>query len=410
MRRGLSAVSEHCSIVPTFRGPAAIGIKRQYGRVMANLQRSPLWQWLAYAVTGISMLVRSKQPIEATKGRVEPPPLLGSSFQFPDQRENADQSREAEPGRGREATSPWQIPWQGWKDILWRVYEQMNDDRILAVAGGIVFYGLLALFPALTAFVSLYGLLADVSTIEQHLSLAAGILPGGAVAILHEQLTRLTTSRTSALSFGFVFGLLLAVWSANSGAKAVLDGLNVAYGEKEKRSFIRLTLISLGFTLGAFVALILAVGVVVAMPIMLSFLGLGAFEDSLIRILRWPALLAFVVLGLAVVYRYGPSRREARWSWLSVGSVAAAVGWLIASVLFSWYIEDFGNYNAAYGSLGAAVGMMMWMWISMIVILLGAELNAEIEHQTAKDSTVGAEKPLGRRGAVKADTVGAAQS
>jgi len=244
MRRGLSAVSEHCSIVPTFRGPAAIGIKRQYGRVMANLQRSPLWQWLAYAVTGISMLVRSKQPIEATKGRVEPPPLLGSSFQFPDQRENADQSREAEPGRGREATSPWQIPWQGWKDILWRVYEQMNDDRILAVAGGIVFYGLLGLFPALIAFVSLYGLLADVSTINQHLSLAAGILPGGAVAILHEQLTRLTTSRTSALSFGFVFGLLLAVWSANSGAKAVLDGLNVAYGEKEKRSFIRLTLIS----------------------------------------------------------------------------------------------------------------------------------------------------------------------
>ena len=375
---------------------------------MASPQRRLAWEWLAYCVLGVSMLVRAKQPIEATKGQVEPP-VIGSLPQSLAQREISDQSQEAEPGRGREATSPWQIPWNGWKDILWRVYAQMNDDRILAVAGGIVFYGLIALFPALTAFVSLYGLLADVSTIDQHLSLAAGILPGGAVAILHEQLTRLTTSRTSALSFGFVFGLLFALWSANSGAKAVIDGLNVAYEEKEKRSFIRLTLISLVFTLGSFVALILAVGVVIVTPIMLSFLGLGALADALVRIVRWPALLAFVVLGLAVLYRYGPSRREARWAWLSVGSVAAEVGWLVASVLFSWYIENFGNYNAAYGSLGAAVGMMMWMWISLIVILLGAELNAEIEHQTAKDSTVGSDKPLGRRGAVKADTVGAAQ-
>jgi membrane protein len=387
-----------------------LGLRATCGRLVANSQRSPLWQWLAYGVLGVSMLVRSKQPIEASKGRVEPPPVLGSSFRFPDPRENVDQSREEESGRGRAATSPWQIPWKGWKDILWRVYAQMNDDRILAVAGGIVFYGLLALFPALTAFVSLYGLLADVSTIDQHLSLAAGILPGGAVAILHEQLTRLTATRTSALGISFLFGLLLAIWSANSGAKAVLDGLNVAYGEKEKRTFIRLTLISLVFTLGAFVALILAVGVVIVTPIVLSFIGLGALADALFRILRWPALLAFVVLGLAVLYRYGPSRREARWAWLSVGSVAAAVAWLVASVLFSWYIENFGNYNAAYGSLGAAIGMMMWMWISMIVILLGAELNAEIEHQTARDSTVGSEKPLGRRGAAKADTVGAAQS
>jgi membrane protein len=303
-----------------------------------------------------------------------------------------------------------EIPWQGWKDILWRVYAQMNDDRILAVAGGVVFYALLALFPALTAFVSLYGLLADASTIDQHLSLAAGILPAGAVAIVHEQLTRLTTSRASALSFGFVFGLLFALWSANSGAKAVIDGLNVAYGEQEKRNFVRLNLISLLFTLGAFIALTLAIGVVVITPIVLNFIGLGGLGDALVRILRWPAVLAFVIVGLAILYRYGPSRREARWAWLSVGSVAAAVAWLVASVLFSWYIANFGTYGATYGSLGAAVGMMMWMWISMIVILLGAQLNAEIEHQTAKDSTVGPDKPLGRRGAVKADTIGAAQT
>jgi membrane protein len=377
---------------------------------MDSPNQKPLWQWLAYGALAVLMLARSTQPKDTRQRvRVE----VGSNVQRSHPRVHpagVDQTRAAEPGRGREATSPWQIPWVGWKDILWRVYAEMNDDRILAVAGGVVFYALLALFPALTAFVSLYGLLADASTIDQHLSLAGGLLPAGALAIVHEQLTRLTTSRTSALSFGFVFGLLFALWSANSGSKAVIDGLNVAYGEREKRSFFRLTLISLIFTLGAFVAVILAVAVVVLTPIALNFLGLGALADALVRILRWPAVLAFVIIGLAALYRFGPSRREARWAWLSVGSIAAAIGWLAASVLFSWYIANFGNYDATYGSLGAAVGMMMWMWISMIMILLGAQLNAEIEHQTAKDSTVGPDKPLGRRGALKADTIGAAQT
>ena len=164
------------------------------------------------------------------------------------------------------------------------------------------------------------------------------------------------------------------------------------------------------FTLGAFLSLTLAVGAVVVAPIVLAHLGLGGVADTIVRILRWPALVAFVIIGLAILYRYGPSRGEARWTWLSVGSAAAAVGWLVTSALFSWYIANFGTYDATYGSLGAAIGMMMWMWISMIVVLLGAQLNAEIEHQTSKDSTVGPDKPLGRRGAVKADTIGAAQN
>jgi membrane protein len=377
---------------------------------MATPQRRPLWEIVAYGALALAMLAKSKHPIDANEGRPEAPRATATQPESPDSGGGNDRSRAAEHGRGRQATSPWRIPWRGWKDILWRAYEKMNDDRLLAVAGGVVFYALLALFPAVTAFVSLYGLVADASTIDQHLSLAAGILPSGAVDILHEQLTRLTANRTSALSVGFVFGLLFALWSANSGTKAVIDGLNVAYEETEKRSFIRLNLISLVFTLGAFLALTLAVGAVVVAPIVLTRIGLGALADALVQILRWPALLAFVILGLATLYRYGPSRREARWTWLSVGSVAAACGWLVASALFSWYIANFGAYNATYGSLGAAVGMMMWMWISMIMILLGAQLNAEIEHQTAKDSTVGPDKPLGRRGAVKADTIGAAQN
>ena len=340
--------------------------------------RSALWELVVYGALGLVVLAMSKRPVDA-EGDASPRRVPATLRPPGNSEDDIDRLRAGEIGRGRQATSPWRIPWRGWKDILWRTYEKMNENRLLAVAGGIVFYALLALFPAVTAFVSLYGLVADASTIDQHLSVAAGILPSGAVDILHEQLTRLTANRTSALSFGFVFGLLFALWSANSGTKAVIDGLNVAYGEIEKRSFVRLNILSLVFTLSAFLALTLAVGTVVVAPPLLLHIGLGGAANALIGILRWPALLAFVILGLAILYRYGPSRREARWTWLSVGSVGAAVAWLVASALLSWYIANFGTYNATYGSLGAAIGMMMWMWVSMIVVLLGAQLNAEIE-------------------------------
>jgi len=263
----------------------------------------------------------------------------------------------------------------------------MNDNRLLAVAAGVVFYGLLALFPALTAFVSLYGLVADPSSIQERLSLLSGVLPQGALDIVNEQLTRLTAHRTSALSVGFIGGLLLALWSANAGSKAIMDGLNVAYGETEKRGFLRLNLVALAFTLGALLAVMLALCIVVGAPLVLAHFGLGGAVDALIRIMRWPALLALVVLGLTVLYRYGPSLKDPQWTWLFPGNVIAAIGWLAASALFSWYIANFGTYDATYGSLGAAIGMMMWMWISMIVVLLGAELNAEIEREMKRVSS-----------------------
>ena len=320
-----------------------------------------------------------------------------------------DLRRQHEKGRGREATAPWDIPRRGWIDILWRAYAKMNDNRLLAVAGGVVFFSVLALFPAMTAIVSLYGLVADPSKIDAQLSLVSGFLPGGALDILHEEIQRLTSVHGGGLSAGAVFGLLIALWSANSGTKAIIDALNVAYEERETRSFIRLNLTSLAMTLIALVGMILAIGAVVAAPILLKYVGLGQISTTLISILRWPLLLVLVVIGLAALYRFAPNRREPRWQWVSVGGVTAAVLWLISSGLFSWYIANFGNYNATYGSLGAAMGMMMWMWISAIVILLGAQLNAEIEHQTAQNSTIGPDKPLGQRGAMMADTVGAAQ-
>jgi membrane protein len=304
---------------------------------------------------------------------------------------------------------PWQIPWRGWKDILWRTYEQIGENRLLAVAAGVVFYGLLAVFPAVTALVSLYSLFASASAISDDLSLLAGILPQGAVDLLGEQIGRLTADGGK-LGFGFIFGLVVALWSANAGMKAIIDALNVVYKEREKRGFIKLNLISLAFTLAAIGALLFALGAVVVLPIALSYLGLQSATDLLFRFARWPLLLALVMVGLAVLYRLGPSRREPRWQWISIGSVFAAIIWLISSALLSWYLASFADYNATYGSLGTGIGMMMWMWISSIVILFGAQLNSEIEHQTARDSTVRGEKPLGARGAVMADTVGKAQS
>jgi membrane protein len=317
--------------------------------------------------------------------------------------------RADELGRGRHAEMPWQIPWRDWNDILWRTYEQIGENRLLAVAAGVVFYGLLAVFPAVTALVSLYGLFASASAVSDHLSLLAGILPQGAVDLLGEQIGRLAADGGK-LGFGFIFGLAVTLWSANAGMKAIIDALNVVYKEKEKRGFIKLNLISLAFTLAAIGALLFALGAVVVLPIALSYLGLLNATDLLFRFARWPLLLALVMVGLAVLYRLGPSRREPRWQWISIGSVFAAIAWLISSALLSWYLASFADYNATYGSLGAGIGMMMWMWISSIVILSGAQLNSEIEHQTARDSTVRGQKPLDARGAVMADTVGKAQS
>jgi membrane protein len=244
--------------------------------------------------------------------------------------------------------------------------------------------------------VSLYGLFASPSAISDQLLLLAGILPRGAVDILREQIGRVTAGSGAKLGFGFIFGLAVALWSANAGMKAIMDALNVVYEEKEKRGFIKLNVFSLAFTIAPIASLLFALGAVVVIPVALSYLGLQNVTELLFRLGRWPLLLLVVIFGLAVLYRYGPSRREPRWQWISVGSAFAAIAWLISSALLSWYLASFANYNATYGSLGAGVGMMMWMWISAIVILFGAQLNSEIEHQTARDSTVHGEKPSSR--------------
>jgi membrane protein len=318
------------------------------------------------------------------------------------------ETRALQRGRGRRATAPAHIPWRGWKDILVRTYHEIQDDRLLALAAGVVFYSLVALFPAIAAGVSSYALFADAGTISKHLSLVSDIVPASVLDVLREEITRIASKSDGKLTFGFLIGLGVALWSANAGMKAIFDALNIIYDEEEKRGIIKLTMFSLLFTFCAIAGALLAVSAVVVVPLFLAGFGLSSFDAPIIGLLRWPALFVLLIFGLAVLYRYGPSRRLAKWRWISVGSVFAALAWLTVSSLFSWYLANFANYNATYGALGAVVGLMMWMWLSTIVVLVGAELNSEIEHQTARDSTVGPEKPLGARGAVMADTVGAA--
>jgi membrane protein len=313
----------------------------------------------------------------------------------------------SEAGRGRFATTPSEIPRRGWKDILLRIYEGIEEDRILANAAAVTFYALLALFPAIAALVSIYGLFADPGTIARQLDSLSAILPGGAVDVVRDQLNRLTDQGSAKLSISFVISLAISLWSANGGIKALFDALNVVYEEKEKRSFIKLNAISLAFTIGMIAFLVMALVCVIAVPVVLSHLP-GAV-GQVVDIARWPALLLLVALALALIYRYGPSRSEPRWRWITWGSAFAAVGWLVASALFSWYTANFGSFNKTYGSLGAVIGFMIWIWVSSIVIFIGAKLNAETEHQTARESTTGPPKPLGQRGPRMADTVGPAR-
>jgi membrane protein len=306
---------------------------------------------------------------------------------------------------GRKARAPTEIPSRGWKDIALRVWNKFNSDRILLVSAGVTFYAILAIFPALAALVSIYGLVADPNTINQHVNDLRGVLPEGALDIIGGQIQRLASQGGGTLGLTLLASVLLSLWSANGGVKSVFDALNIAHDETEKRGFVALTLQSLIFTGGALLFVILALTGIVIVPVALQFLGLDE-KGWYIALLRWPALLLILMFGIAVLYRFGPSRNRPQWRWVSAGGILAALLWLGASALFSYYVGHFGSYNQTYGSLGAAVGFMTWIWISAIVVLLGAELNAVMERQIVQDTTIGGDKPPGARRAHAADTFG----
>lgn len=326
-------------------------------------------------------------------------PAFGRTARDPDRPREAD--------RGRLAGKPTEIPKRGWKDILLRTKREFSDDQVPLISAGVTFYTLLALFPGMAAFVSLYGLFADVNEAQRDLALLSFVLPPAALAFIGEQMVRLAASSQGGLSLAFIAGLLAAIWSANGAVKALILGLNIAYEETERRGLVRRTLISLGFTLGFMVFIMATLTMFAARPAIERLLGPEAAQTF--SLISWPVVVVALTAGLALLYRYGPSRDPVRWHWISWGSVGVIILWLAASALFSVYVSNFAHYDRTYGSLGAAIGFMMWIYVSTIVVLGGAELNAEIEHQTMVDTTTGPERPMGLRRAKMADTVGPAQ-
>ena len=285
------------------------------------------------------------------------------------------------PGRG--ASKVAEIPTAGWKDILRRTYAGFVDDHVMLIAAGVTFYALLALVPSLTALVSLYGLFTDPASLDRHMGLLEGFVPSGGLDIVREQLQRLAERGPTKLGLTSLAAFAVALWSANSGVKAMFEAMNVAYGAEEKRSYLRLTLVTLAFTLASFAAILALLGLLVVLPLVLQFVGLGVVAQWASRIGGLVLLVALLVAGLAALYRFGPSRPDAPWRWITPGAVVAMVVILVASGLFTWYVAAFGSYDATYGSLGAVFGFMTWLWIAAIIVIVGAELNGEIERQTA---------------------------
>ena len=309
-----------------------------------------------------------------------------------------------EPGRGRLAERPEHIPHKGWVDIFWRLGMSYFGDRVGFVAGGVTFFVMLSLFPTLAAFVTVYGLFADPADASSRLYFLYSVMPSGVAQFLSGELQRLAENSNTALTFTLVWTLALSLWSANGAVKTLFYGLNIAYHEVEKRNIVTYNLMCMAFTVAGLASILMTAVLVVGVPLVLGVFGWAA-EWSHLAPLRWPVLLLVYVAALTIIYRMGPCRQKARWRWLTPGAIFAAVLSLILSLIFSWYLQTFVR-TASYGPLAAMMGFLLWTWLSVQIIIMGAELNAEIEHQTAVDTTTGHPAAIGERGAVVADTVG----
>ncbi|PVG80700.1 YihY/virulence factor BrkB family protein [Nocardioides gansuensis] len=297
------------------------------------------------------------------------------------------------------------MPAAGWRQILVRAWKESKRDQVPLLAAGVAFYSFLALFPALIAAITLYGLVADPETVARQADQLTDAMPSDAASLVTDQLDALASAPQQSLGLGLLVALALALWSASGGVGNIVTAINIAYDEEETRGFIRRKLLSLALTAAAIVFLVVTIGLVAVAPAVLD----DTVSDAPLRWVfeagRWVLLAAAVTLALAVVYRYAPDRDAPRFSWVSTGAVTATVIWLAASLGFSLYVDNFGNYSKTYGALAGVVVLLLWLWITNFIVLLGAEINAEAEQQTARDTTIGPERPLGERGAVKADSL-----
>lgn len=308
--------------------------------------------------------------------------------------------------RGRSASSPHQIPMPGWKDILVRSWGEVSGNNIFLVAGGVTYAVLLALFPALAALVSIYGLLLNPEQVEQQVAALSRILPEESTQMIGDELHKLVTASNGSLGIGAGIALVLALWSASRGMSGLITALDIAYGQKETRGFFKLNLIAIGLTVAMLVGGTVIIALVGVLPAVIVFIGLGSMAKWLLLTLEWPILIAVVMTGLAVLYRYAPDRHPPQWKWVSPGAIVATFMWLLGSVGFTVYVTHFNSYDKTYGSLGGVVVMLTWLYLSAFVALFGAVINAQSERQTQTDSTVGQPKPLGTRNAHAADTIG----
>ena len=304
---------------------------------------------------------------------------------------------------GAEARRPVEVPLRGYLQIAKRIQGNIAQKNLPVVAAGIAFFALLGIFPGLTALVGLYGLLANPQEIQEILLLLEDVLPREALGILAEQLERLLATPASGLGLGTLVSLLILLWSASKGTLTLISAVNLVYREVETRSFLRLRGLALLLTLGGLVFFAVSVAGIALLPVALGRLSLGGAAQGTLESLRWPLLGLVILTGLALIYRLAPDRRSPKWRWVSPGGVISTLIWLVGSSLFSVYVSTFGNYSETYGSLGAVVVLLLWLYLSAFVVLLGAEINVETEHQTAVDSTVGPDRPLGERGAWSAD-------
>lgn len=309
--------------------------------------------------------------------------------------------------RGRFASAPWQIPWRGWRDVLLRVKEEAALDNLQLIAAGMAFYAMLSVAPALAVIISVYGLLTSPEALTRQMVVLSSYLPDEARALVEDQLAELMSTAETNLGWGLVASAMISLWSASRAMKSLFGGLNAVYDERETRGWFWLTLQSVTFTLAGILLLVLTLATLTVVPLAVDYLPISNFNAILIRFLSTAVVSLVVLAGLAVLYRYGPSRTRAHWRWVIIGALVAWVTWIAASGGLSWYVSNFDSYQRTYGALGAVAILLMWFFVSAYAMLLGGELNAELEHQTQQDSTVGPEQPMGERGAVMADQLGA---
>lgn len=299
--------------------------------------------------------------------------------------------------RGLRAERPGELSRRGWWEVAKRVRRGVKRDNVGLVSAGVAFYAFFSLSPALTAVVTVYGLLADPAQVDARVAAVADILPAAVVDIVRSQLQRVAAGSTTALGWGFALSLGIAIWSASKGVRNLMKALNIAYGEDERRGVLKKTGVVLILTVGGLVTAIVALFLVAAVPPLIGALSLGTAGRVLAEVARWLVLAALIVGGLAVIYRYGPSRDEPKWRWVSVGSGLAAVLWLSASVGFSLFVQFFDTYHATFGALGAVAVLLMWFFLSALAVMLGAEVNAEAERQARRAPSVGHPAPPGQR-------------